>query len=198
MKRTWAKLGGQLGLGCAALGVLAIGLAWNGAAGVDFVSGQIPYLLSGGFFGLALVMIGVSLVVVQNTRRDRAIIEGQLQDLNNAIARLANALGTGLGGTNGSGSTSGASSAGSSSAASSSASLGSGMVVVGSTSFHRPDCRLATGKDLAAMPVQAAMAEGLSACRICDPTGETAELEPTAATRATGAATATRRRRTSR
>ncbi|MDQ1437739.1 MAG: hypothetical protein QOK43_1368 [Acidimicrobiaceae bacterium] len=195
MKRTWAKLGGQLGLGCAALGVLAIGLAWNGAAGVDFVSGQIPYLLSGGFFGLALVMIGVSLVVVQNTRRDRAIIEGQLQDLNNAIARLANALGTGLGGTNGSGSTSGASSAASSSAGSSSAgSLGSGMVVVGSTSFHRPDCRLATGKDLAAMPVQAAMAEGLSACRICDPTGETAELEPTAATRAT----ATRRRRTSR
>ena len=42
MRRAWAKLGGQLGLACIGIGLLLIGLAWNGAAGVDFVSGQIP------------------------------------------------------------------------------------------------------------------------------------------------------------
>lgn len=157
MKRTWAKLGGQLGIGCAAIGLLAIGLAWNGAASIDFVSGQVPYLLSGGAFGLSLVIIGIGLVVVQNSRKDRALVQQQLAELNSAINRLANAVGAV--GTNGSG-------------YSSAQSLGPGMVVVGSSSFHRPDCRLAQGKALAAMPIEAAQAEGLTACRLCDPLGE--------------------------
>src|SRR5947199_8600275 len=101
MKRTYAKLGGQLGLGCIALGLIFIGLAWNGAAGIDFVSGQIPYLLSGGALGLALVGIGVGLVIVQNNRRDRAIIEAQLKELSTAVSRLANAVAGGLGAANG-------------------------------------------------------------------------------------------------
>ena len=152
MKRTWAKLGGQLGLGAVALGLLAIGLGWNGAAGIDFVSGQIPYLLSGAALGLALVILGMGLVVVQNSRRDRAILEAQLGELTSAVHRLANAVGAGVGaGTNGS------------------PVVGPGMVVVGASSYHRPDCRLAQGKHLNAMPLEAAQAEGLDACRICDP-----------------------------
>lgn len=165
MKRTWAKLGGQLGLGLAALGLLAIGLGWNGAAGLDFVSGQIPYLLSGAALGLALVIIGVGLIVVQNSRKDRAILESQLGDLNNAINRLANAVGAGAGsglGTNGGGTPQ----------------VAPGMVVVGASSFHRPDCRLAQGKYLNAMPLEAAQAEGLEPCRICNPTALEVEAEP--------------------
>src|SRR5689334_4992419 len=88
MKRSYAKLGGQLGLGCVALGLIFIGLGWNGAAGVDFVSGQIPYLLSGGALGLALVAVGVGLIVVQNSRRDRSLLEAQLRELNTSISRL--------------------------------------------------------------------------------------------------------------
>jgi hypothetical protein len=166
MKRTWGKLGGQLGLGFAAIGLLLIGLAWNGAASLDFVSGQVPYLLSGGALGLSLVIIGVTLVVVQNGRKDRAILEAELRELSSAVARLATALGSGVvagGGANGS--------------AVSNAALGKDMVLVGATSFHRPDCRLADGKALAAMPVTAAQAEGLTPCRICDPLGQVAELE---------------------
>ncbi|HZQ29342.1 MAG TPA: hypothetical protein VFA94_16725 [Acidimicrobiales bacterium] len=166
MKRTWGKLGGQLGLGFAAIGLLLIGLAWNGAASLDFVSGQVPYLLSGGALGLSLVVIGVTLVVVQNGRKDRAILEAELRSLSSAVARLATALGSGVvagGGANGS--------------ALSAASLGPDMVLVGATSFHRPDCRLAEGKPLAAMPVAAAQAEGLTPCRICDPLADVAELE---------------------
>jgi hypothetical protein len=156
MKRTWAKLGGQLGMGLAALGLLAIGLGWNGAAGLDFVSGQVPYLLSGAALGLGLVIIGVCLVIVENSRKDRAILETQLADLAGAVNRLANAVGAGVGaGTNGSPGPTQA--------------LAPGMVVVGASSFHRPDCRLAQGKHLNAMPLEAAEAEGLEPCRICNP-----------------------------
>src|SRR5260370_23979895 len=95
MRQTWARRGGQLGLAFVAVGLLVIGLAWNGAASVDFVSGQIPYLLSGGALGLGLVVLGATMVIVQNSRRDRAMVEAQLRELNTAIGRLANAMGAG-------------------------------------------------------------------------------------------------------
>jgi len=149
MRRTWARLGGQLGLGCIAAGLLIIGLAWNGAAGVDFVSGQVPYLLSGGALGLGLIVLGAAMVVVQNSRHDRSLIEAQLKELNTAIARLANAVGGGgPGGHNGG---------------------GGPQVVMGRSSYHRPECRLAQGKDLPVSTIEAAEEEGLSPCRICQP-----------------------------
>jgi len=149
MRRTWARLGGQLGLGCIAVGLLVIGLAWNGAASVDFVSGQVPYLLSGGAIGIGLIVLGSAMVIVQNSRHDRSLIEAQLKELNTAIARLANAVGGGgPGGHNGG---------------------GGPQVVMGRSSYHRPDCRLAQGKDLPVSTIEAAEAEGLSACRICTP-----------------------------
>jgi hypothetical protein len=149
MRRTWARLGGQLGLGLIAVGLLIIGLAWNGAASIDFVSGQVPYLLSGGALGLGLIVLGAAMIVVQNSRRDRSLIEAQLKELNTAIARLANAVGGG-----GSGAHNG----------------GSGpRVVMGRSSYHRPDCRLAQGKELPTATIEAAESEGLSPCRICNP-----------------------------
>src|SRR5437588_8671455 len=147
MRQTWARLGGQLGLACIGVGLLVIGLGWNGAASKDFAQGQIPYLLSGGALGLGLVVMGAALVVVQNSRRDRAVLEAQLRELNNTIGRLANAIGGGgIGGHN-----------------------GGPQVVLGRSSYHRPECRLAQGKSLPASSIEAAEAEGLTACRICQP-----------------------------
>jgi hypothetical protein len=115
---------------------------------VDFVSGQVPYLLSGGALGLGLIVLGAAMVVVQNSRHDRSLIEAQLKELNTAIARLANAVGGGgPGGHNG----------------------GGPQVVLGRSSYHRPDCRLAQGKDLPVSTIEAAEEEGLSPCRICQP-----------------------------
>jgi len=156
MRRTWARLGVQLGLGLIAAGLLFIGLAWNGAASVDFVSGQIPYLLSGGALGLGLIVMGAAMIIVQNSRKDRSIIEAELKELNTAITRLANAVGGGgPGAHNG----------------------GGPRVVMGRSSYHRPDCRLAQGKDLPVATIEAAEEEGLSPCRICNPN----ELEPISA-----------------
>src|SRR4051812_15842488 len=148
MRRTWARLGGQLGLGLVAAGLLLIGLAWNGAASVDFVSGQIPYLLSGGAPGLGLIVLGAAMIVAQNSRHDRSLVETQLKDLNTAIARLANAIGGGGPGAHNGGGV---------------------RVVMGRSSYHRPECRLAKGKELPLATIEAAEEEGLSPCRICNP-----------------------------
>ncbi|MDP9442484.1 MAG: hypothetical protein M3P34_09995, partial [Actinomycetota bacterium] len=44
-----------------------------------------------------------------------------------------------------------------------------GMVVAGTTSYHRPSCRLLDGRGkLATMPVGHAEEQGLSPCRVCD------------------------------
>ena len=153
MRRAYAKLGGQLGLLCVAIGLLLIGLGWNGAAGVDFVSGQIPYLLSGGAFGLALVVLGVGLVVVEHSRKNRAHLEAELRELHTAVSRLASAIATGAG-TNGH-NTDGRS--------------GSSRVLLGTSSFHLPECRLVEGKDLAESTLEGALREGLAPCRICNP-----------------------------
>jgi len=150
MRQLWPKLGGQLGAACVAVGLIVILLGWNGAAGIDFAQGQIPYLLSGGAFGLGLVVLGGVLIVVQNSRRDRVRLENQLRQLNEAVGRLANAVGS-LGGSNGGRSTN------------------RDVVMAGRTSFHRPTCRLAAGKDLPETTVALAVAEGLAPCRICRP-----------------------------
>jgi len=159
MNRTWAKLGGQLGMGCIAIGILLIGLGWNGAAGIDFVQGQIPYLLSGGALGLALVGVGVMLVVVENSRRDRSLVETQLRELNTALGRLTVLLGEPQTG-NGRSAPAGAPRA--------------DKVVMGRSSYHRPECRLVEGKDLPSGTVELAQHDGLKPCRVCKP----AVLEP--------------------
>jgi hypothetical protein len=150
VRRMWSQLGGQLGLGCIAVGILLIGLGWNGAAGVDFTQGQIPYLLSGGALGLGLIVTGAALIVVQNNRRDRVLLETQLRELSQSVGRLANALGSGL-------------------VAAGNGHPATPFVVLGSTSYHREDCRLAEGKDLPTAPIAVAQAEGLNPCRICRP-----------------------------
>jgi hypothetical protein len=157
--RNLPKLGGQLGAACVVIGIVIIGLAWNGAASVDFVQGQVPYLLSGGALGLAFCVLGAALIIVQSNRRDRSLLEAQLRDLNSAVARLASAVAATAGSP-------GDGDGGSSRAHRDGAAE---PVVIGRSSYHRPQCRLAEGKDLPRMSAEAAQAEGLSPCRICRP-----------------------------
>ena len=55
--------------------------------------------------------------------------------------------------------------------ASSNGVAGSGeQVVAGETTYHRPDCKILQGKTgLTTLTVEQAAAEGLTACRVCDP-----------------------------
>src|SRR5688500_7709013 len=117
----WAGMAGRMGMGCAIGGFLVIALAWNGAAGLDYAQGQLPYLLSGGFGGLGLIIIGAALLVAESNRRDRAILERKLEQI--ALGLSRGAAGNG-----------------------SAASATGGMVAVGRSSFHRLDCKLVEGR----------------------------------------------------
>ena len=90
VKRTravWSRLGGQLGVGLCALGFLLVFLGWNGAASVDRIPSQFPYLLSGGVAGLCFVVLGVGMIVVQNQRADRAALQATLRELQASLER---------------------------------------------------------------------------------------------------------------
>jgi hypothetical protein len=83
----WSRLGGQLGVGLCALGFLLVFLGWNGAASVDRIQSQFPYLISGGIAGLCFVVLGVGMIIVQNQRADRAALQATLRELQESLER---------------------------------------------------------------------------------------------------------------
>jgi hypothetical protein len=85
VKQFWSDLGSKLGTGLCGAGVLLVFLGWNGAASVDRVEAQFPYLISGGIAGLSLVVIGVGLIIVQNQRSDRALLQQTLREVEAAL-----------------------------------------------------------------------------------------------------------------
>lgn len=86
-RAVWSRLGGQLGVGLCAVGFLLVFLGWNGAASVDRIPSQFPYLISGGVAGLCFVVLGVGMLVVQNQRADRAALQATLRELQEALER---------------------------------------------------------------------------------------------------------------
>lgn len=153
MKVQLHKLGGQLGLLFCLVGLVLVWTGWNGAASYTRVDQQFPYLLSGGIAGLALVVIGVGLFVVQSARADRVQIEANLIELRLILDRL-----TGAPSTNGS-------------------VFGGATVVAGPTTYHRSSCTLIEGRgDLKYMSFDDARARGLSPCRTCGAPGSDVAL----------------------
>jgi hypothetical protein len=62
-------------------GFIAMFLAWNGAAAKDFVQGQVPYVISGGLVGIALVGCGLTVINVQARRADQTELFHKLEEL---------------------------------------------------------------------------------------------------------------------
>jgi hypothetical protein len=74
-----AKATTYLAVGMMAGGFLLIVLAWNGAASIDYVQGQLPYLISGGVAGIGLIIGGIALSLVQEMRRCTAVLVRELR-----------------------------------------------------------------------------------------------------------------------
>lgn len=160
MKLRFGRFGGQLGIGLAVLGFVLIFLGWNGAGSYDDVPAQFPYLISGGIAGLALVVLGAAFVVVDNQRRDRAEVQASLSELRDALDRLAGATASlsGLGGVGDGGGN-----------ARAAAIEARGLVVAGTSTYHRPTCRLVEGKSqLPLLTIDEASRRGMRGCRTCD------------------------------
>ena len=147
---SFGALGGKAGIALAAIGLLAIGIGWNGAAGQLSILGQVPYVISGGLLGMALVVLGAAMLVVQNSREDRAALEAKLDLLAEAVLE-----------------------AGGRAKADAPQDL-SGLVVAGTASYHVPGCRLVDGREETTyLTPGEAVGRGLKACRVCQPENAT-------------------------
>jgi hypothetical protein len=130
-------------------GIVALFLAWNGAAGKDYVEGQLPYLLSGGLVGIGLVGAGLMVVNVQARRQDTAEVLARLEEIAEALQHLGTPA---------------------ASAPALTAVPDAGMVVAGRSTYHVPSCRVVSDRvGLQPMAVAQAEARGLTPCRICNP-----------------------------
>ena len=84
--RKWASSSPvSAGLLLVVAGFIALFLAWNSAAGLDYVEGQLPYVISGGLVGLGLIAAGLTVVNVQARRADQAELINKLDELIEAL-----------------------------------------------------------------------------------------------------------------
>jgi hypothetical protein len=82
------------------IGLFVIGIGWWGASGTKYVYQEIPFIISGGIFGIALVIIGATLFARFSVARllrfwlARLVAEQQLQTDRavEAIERVAEAI----------------------------------------------------------------------------------------------------------
>jgi hypothetical protein len=154
-KRT--KLGHQFGVLFCLAGFVLVWVGWNGAASYDNSSRQFPFLISGGIAGLCLVIVGVGLWIVQSQRAERAGLEENLAGLNRVLETLVEVVGL----TAGIPGAAGAGHAGSN---------GNGLVLAGTTAYHRPACHLVQDHPrLVTTTAELAAESGLAPCRNCEP-----------------------------
>lgn len=161
VRRRWAGMAGRIGLALAVVGFIVIFLGWNGAAGLNRVPGQLPYLLSAGATGMGFIILGAALLVAESNRRDRAALEQRLEELTIQLHRLSTATSAVAGNGHSTPPTTGSRRR---------AQPATQLVVAGRTSFHDPSCHLIEGRpDGVRMAREDAVAEGLSPCRVCSP-----------------------------
>ena len=138
------KLGGTLSLVFVAIGLLLIGLGYNGVAGHIDLREQLPYLVSGGFLGVALVVFGTGLMINHSAREDRQRMEAvllQLLEASGAAALPARVPAD-----------------------------ADGLFAAGAASYHVPGCRLVDGREeIGYVTAAEAVARDLKPCRVCQP-----------------------------
>src|SRR5947209_5868098 len=90
----WEVIRPYAGWGLAVLGAVFIIVGWVGISGESLVAKQMPYLISGGVGGVALVGLGVLFLGTEERRRDRARIdqlEAMVADLHSVLLARADA-----------------------------------------------------------------------------------------------------------
>lgn len=144
------RVGRLTGLLFVAAGFLIIGKAWDGSANLNSVPGQVPYLLSGGFMGLGLVITGSMLLFLSSLRAEREVMVTRFDEMTRLLSRNLGRM-----------------------TISSNGSASSGLMVTVASSgdaYHQAECKVLDGKEgLSTVPVEVAVMEGLKACRACNP-----------------------------
>ncbi len=141
------------------LGIILIIVGYLGISREALVAKQLPYLISGGIGGLALVGFGAMLVGTEDLKRTQERIdelEDLVADLHAVLLSRPDAPTPSSNGDSGSQYADGAST--------------TLLALPGGSSYHRADCSMIHGKR-EAKPVTASAArrQGLKPCRLCEP-----------------------------
>ena len=88
MLRGVANLGVWAGVVVSTAGLVLIAIAWGRTAGLTQVALQTPYVISAGFTGLGLVVVGLALVSITVKQADAAERTRQLRELRDVLADL--------------------------------------------------------------------------------------------------------------
>jgi hypothetical protein len=143
------------------LGFLVILIGYLGISREALVAKQLPYLISGGIGGLALVGFGAMLVGTEDLKRTHERID-KLEDL---VADLHAVL---LGRPDAPAISSNGDSADQTHAGA--AEQVTLLALPGGQSYHRADCSMVDGKrDAKSITASAARRQGLKPCRLCEP-----------------------------
>lgn len=156
-----------VGYGLAALGALALFLGWYGVSGTPVPAKQVPYLVSGGLTGVALVVLAAAVLAADDVRRRIGDLHRLEQRVETLYALLTEPVpapltpqplpGTGDPGP-----------APPERGDEQTDTAGTVALPTG-TSYHRPGCRLVTGKPARRVGPAEARRRELGPCRLCDP-----------------------------
>jgi hypothetical protein len=148
--RAFARANARLliAVGLLLTGIVIVLLGWYGAANTNILTEQVPYLISGGLLGMALIIVAA---VVGSS----ASLERENRELRRDLTRLLGSgtprfTGTSIGPVRSAGSDD-----------------GRVVVVPGGRSYHTPGCPIAEGKNGSEMSLEEAMESGLSTCKLC-------------------------------
>jgi hypothetical protein len=123
------------------LGALALFLGWYGVSGTPVPAKQLPYLVSGGLTGVALVVLAAAFFATEDVRRQLA----ELRDVAAKVDQLYELL----------------------TEPEVQERAGAAVVLQGGSSYHRAACRLVAGK--AARAATEEELSRLRPCRVCAP-----------------------------
>jgi len=148
----------------AGIGLLIVIVGYLGISREALVAKQLPYLISGGIGGLALIGFGAMLIGTEDLKRTHERIdklEALVEDLHAVLLTRPDAPAL--------------SSNGSTAADAGNARPSSLLALPGGQSYHRADCSMIQGKaDAKSVTPAAARRQGLKPCRLCEPETATA------------------------
>lgn len=148
----WKRVELPVGIVLIAAGFLAVFLGWVDASGTVEVHRQLQAMISGGFGGLALVLLGATFVISHVGSTSARQLEGKLDRVADALLDLAFREEDDA-------------------ARDITAQIREPVVLASNASYHLPECDLVKGREegMRQVPLSEVAFSDLTACGVCRP-----------------------------